>query len=274
MTQEENMNEQYLEPRVARLETGLETLTRNVSEIAISMRENTTAINGKIDGLAIAVTQANAPKKTDWGLFISAIGLILALGAAVLIPLNSSTKDNKQQIEAYHSSMIEHQKLDMHRVGSARVDAVVKDMDLIRSDLVKRDTELDNKIQKETQLMTGLLAANIEALDKRLQIEMGLKNEIVMANIKGNAVSIAAHERQDELEQKLAAAELRVVKEKNDLYIEKLFGRVQELEKERIKVADNEHAELMLWRQKAMGLSSPNAVVPLMTREAAPEIKK
>ena len=54
---------------------------------------------------------------------------------------------------------------------------------------------------------------------------------------------------------------------KNDLYIEKLFGRVVEFEKERIKIADNEHAELMLWRQKAMGLTSPDAVVPLVKRE-------
>ena len=258
-----DQNDRHLEPRVARLETGLEVLTRNVSEMVVSIRENANTTNQKIDSLVVAVTTAQAPKKTDWSLFISIGFFILALGSAVFWPLNKGVQDNKDSIVRNHESMVEHQKLDMHPVGMAKVEALMKDLDMTRGELVKRDADLDMKIQKETQLMTSLLSANIEALDKRFQVEVGLKNDLVVAAMK-------SHDRQDELEQKLAAAELRVVKEKNDLFLEKLFGRVVTLEQERTKSADREHDELMMWRQKAMGLSSPNAVVPLMTREAAP----
>ena len=66
---------------------------------------------------------------------------------------------------------------------------------------------------------------------------------------------------------KLVESESKGVQKYNELYIEKLFGRVQSLENERIKVSDKEHDELMQWRQKAMGLTSPEAVVPLVSRE-------
>ena len=266
-----DQNESHLEPRVARLETGLETLTRNVSEMAISMREGSAATNQKIDNLVVAVTQANAPKKTDWSLFISIGFFILALGSAVFWPLNKQGQDNRDALQRHEQVMAEHMKLDMHPVGMAKVESLIKDVDINRAEMTKRDEALDNKIQRETQLMTDLITAKLVAMDQRLQVEMGLKNDLVVANQKSIENGMKAHERQDELEGKLAAAELRVVKEKNDLYVDKLFGCVQELEKERIKISDNEHAELMAWRQKAMGLSSPNATVPLLTREAVPD---
>jgi hypothetical protein len=269
-----NMTEQshpdyHLEPRVAKLEVGLDRLTDTVKDLAGIVRSQGEATERGMQALTVAVTQAQAPKKTDWGLFISAIGLILALGAAVLIPINNATNDNKARTEAYHQSMVEHMKLDMHPVGQAKVDALTKEVEVNRAEMAKRDEVLDTKIQKETQLMTDLISARLEALDKRLQVEMGLKAEIIAAKMQCGAADLKAHERQDELEKQLANAELRVIKEKNDLYVDKLFGRVQELERERIKIADNEHAELMLWRQKAMGLSTPNAVVPLVPREAS-----
>ena len=98
---EKNMNDinpAHLEPRVARLEVGLETLTRNVSEMATSIRENANATNAKIDQLAIAVTQAAAPKKTDWSMIISACLLMMAIGSAVFWPLNQTSQNNKQDI--------------------------------------------------------------------------------------------------------------------------------------------------------------------------------
>lgn len=199
------MSDTSLEPRVARLETGLEQLAKNVSEMATAVRENASSTNTKIDNLIVAVTQAQAPKKTDWGVFISAIGLIVALGAAVLIPLNNATQDNKQAIEKYHESMVDHMKLDMHPVGQAKVDALVREVEVNRAEMAKRDEQLDIKIQKETQLMTDLLSARLEALDKRLQIEMGLKNDL--------------------FEQKIITA-----KDKYDLFFEKLYGRVMVLE--------------------------------------------
>jgi hypothetical protein len=264
----DTQNELHLEPRVARLESNLEALTKNIDGLTSNVNQLARTIEDKFSSLQIGLANANAPKATNWGLFISAVGLIFALGAAVLIPLNNATNDNKVRIDSYHQSMVEHQKLDMHPVGQARVDSLVKDLDSTKLDLLKRDSELDNKIQKETQLMTDLLSANISALDKRLQVEMGLKNDIVLSNQKDIINGIAAHEHADELERKIVETELKVVKEKNDLYIDKLFGRVQALENDRIKTYDKEHDELILWRQKAMGLSTPDAVVPLVKRDS------
>ena len=269
-----NKPEVYLEPRVAKLEVGLDRLTDDVRNLALVVREQGTQMEGEIQKLVVAVTQAAGPRATNWGNIIAAVGVALAVGSAIFYPLNQTTQENKIAIERYHTSMVEHQKLDMHPVGQTRIDALVKDVDITKADLVRRDSELDTKIQKETQLMTSLVSANLEALDKRLQMEMSLKNDLIFANQKAADAALKSHEREDDVRRELAAAELKVVKEKNDLYIEKLFGRVQALEAERTKVADNEHAELMQWRQKAMGLSSPNAVVPLMTREAAAEPTK
>jgi hypothetical protein len=267
-------HESHLEPRVARLETGLETLTRNVSEMAVSIRENANATNQKIDGLIVAVTNAQAPRMTDWSLFLSIGFFILALGSAVFWPLNKTAQDNKDAIGAVQQKFESHLTLPAHPLAQAKIDALTKEVEVNRAEMAKRDEQLDTKIQRETQLMTDLLSARLEGLDKRLQVEMGLKNEIISAKLQCMTAGAAVHEHADELERKIAEAELRVIKEKNDLYIEKLFGRVVTLEQERTKVADNEHAELMQWRQKAMGLSAPDAYVPLVQRGGVVEPKK
>ncbi len=204
-----NMTEQHpdyhLEPRVAKLEVGLDRLTDTVKDLAGIVRSQGEATERGMQALTVAVTQAQAPKKTDWGLFISAVGLILALGAAVLIPINNATNDNKYRLESYHQSMVEHMKLDMHPVGMAKTEALIKDVDINRAEMAKRDEQLDNKIQKETQLMTDLVTAKIVALDLRIQSEMGLKDQL--------------------LEQKIQTA-----KDKYDLFFDKLYGRVAVLE--------------------------------------------
>jgi len=171
-----DMNEIHLEPRVAKLETGLETLTRNVSELAAVMRENAVATNTKIDNLIVSVTQAQAPKKTEWGVLISAFGLILALGAAVLVPLNNSTQENKNMIEACHQVLVKHMELDMHPVGCAKVQALEKAVSLHDSAIETKVGALDLKLQKETSLALEASDTKIADLDLRVQREFNLLN--------------------------------------------------------------------------------------------------
>lgn len=98
-----NNNHTYLEPRVAKLETGLEILTRDVSSLAGIVREQGRNIEGEIQKLAVAVTQAAAPKKTDWATLISLAFLIIALGSAVFYPLNSQVQEMKiKDVEIEH----------------------------------------------------------------------------------------------------------------------------------------------------------------------------
>lgn len=239
----------YLEPRVAKLETSMERLTDDVRDLANIVRTQGTTMEGEIQKLVVAVTQASGPRKTDWSVVISAVLLVMAIGSAVFWPLNQTTQDSKTRIEAYHQSMVEHQKMDMHPVGEAKIQVLVKDIDITKLELIKRDADLDIKIQKETQLMTDLLAARLTALDNRLQMEMNLKNQIIQTELTSFGL-------------------------KQDQFNDKIYGRVVSLEAERIKTADKEHDELMLWRQKAMGLSSTDSVVPLIKRDSILEQKK
>lgn len=227
-----------LEPRVAKLEVGLDRLTEDVRDLAGVVRTQGAQVEQEIQKLVVAVTQAAGPKKTDWGVLIAAGGLVLAIGGAAFWPLNQQVQDNKAQIAAYHQSMVEHQKMDNHPVGAALVQRL------------------------EEQIKTHI--ANNER-ELKAHIEMD-KNEFDSLH-KCFAEQMAAHEKLALAQHQLIEAKSAGIQAKNDLYIDKLFGRVVELEKERIKIADNEHAELMLWRQKAMGLTSPDAVVPLVKRE-------
>jgi hypothetical protein len=100
--------EAHLEPRVAKLETGLEMLTRDVASLAQIVRDQGNNIERQIRDLAIGVTQAAAPKKTDWQTLIASAMLIMALGSAVFWPLNQTAENNKNEIEKLH------QKFDAH----------------------------------------------------------------------------------------------------------------------------------------------------------------
>ena len=88
---------QPLEPRVAALEVGLDRLTADVKDLAAVVRVQGQTVRAEIQKLIVAVTQAQAPRRTDWGTVILGCMFILSLGAAVLVPLNNSMQDNKSK---------------------------------------------------------------------------------------------------------------------------------------------------------------------------------
>ena len=235
----DNRPEFYLEPRVAKLEVGLDRLTDDVRNLAVVVREQGSQMEGEIQKLVVAVTQAAGPRKTDWGVIVAGLGLVLAIGSAVFYSLNQTTQDNKIAIEKYHESMVEHMKLDMHPVGLA---------------LVKRlEEQLNTHIQNNAKEFTDHVAMDAK------------ENEELRSYFKEQ---LACSSKFTEAKIALAEAKSEGVQKYNELYIDKLFGRVQVLEQERFKIADKEHDELMLWRQKAMGLSLPEGFVPLVSRES------
>ena len=235
------LQDSHLEPRVARLETGLETLIRNVNDMAIAMRENVTATNQKIDALVVAVTQAQAPKKTDWSLLLSIGFFILALGSAVFWPLNKTSQDNKTELTALEQKFDAHLTLPGHPLSQAKVEGLQKDIDQRWSTYILQYKELDDKIQRETTLMNELVTTKLQALDERIQKEFNLKNETFTATMSA-AVN------------------------KQDLINQRYFERILRLEEYNALQVSKEQDELRQWRQKAMGLSTPDAVVPLVPR--------
>ena len=222
----------HLEPRVARLEVGLETLTKNVSDLTITIRDNNLEVSRQLAALQVSVTTAAGPKRTDWGVILTAIGLILAIGAAVFVPINNSTKDNKDAIMKVQDTMAEHIKLNLHPVGQALVQRLEEQIiahtllnDRAMKEHAERDTEefnaLDKKLQLEYSLVNANLAAQTAALDVRLQKEFGL-------------------------------TQLR-----ND-------ARFNKLEADDLAQRDLDQQELRQWRAKANGLSAPASTVPLI----------
>lgn len=210
----------HLEPRVAKLELGMERLTDDVRDLAQVVRSQGSQMEQEIQKLVIAVTQAAGPRKTDWSTIIAGIMLILALAGAAFWPLNQQVQDLKTQQNASIQAQVEHQKMDNHPVGAALVQRL------------------------EEQLKTYIDANQKQNDTLRLEFQ------------KDMIFSKAACEEN-----------IKSIREKYDMWLDKLSEHVVKLQEHNEKIADEERAELHQWRQKAMGLSSPDAIVPLVRRD-------
>lgn len=109
----------HLEPRVAKLEVGLDRLTEDVRSLAGIVRDQGANVEKQLQSLTIAVTQAQAPRKTDWNIVISGGLLIMALGSAVFWPLNQTENNNKDAIDRLTVKFEQHENLDEHPVGKS-----------------------------------------------------------------------------------------------------------------------------------------------------------
>lgn len=138
-----------LEPRVAKLEVGLDRLTEDVRDLAGVVRSQGSRMEGEIQKLVVAVTQASGPRKTDWPTIISAIMLMMAIGSAVFWPLNQTAQNNKTDLEHLTRDFERHQQLDNHPVGAAIVDRIEREAKT-RSDSHAHEMELlDSRLQDE-----------------------------------------------------------------------------------------------------------------------------
>jgi len=223
----------HLEPRVVKLEAGLDILTKNVTDLTTAVRENAISLDSKLERLTVAVTEAAAPKKTDWSTIIAAVMMVLAVGAAALIPLNNTSQDNKTTIEKNHTTMIEHQKLDMHPVGWALVQRIE---DQLKTHILNNEKEFKSHVDNDEK--------EIERIITHYHEELTFLRE----NFEN---------------------QLKAAKDRNDQFNDKIYSRVVKLEDQNKFDSEREKDELQMWRQKAMGLSTPNAVVPLVPRDSS-----
>lgn len=231
-------NNIHLEPRVAKLEAGLEILTKSVSELTMAVRDNNSSMEEKIERITVAVTQAQAPKKPDYSLFVSIAFLILALGSAVFWPLNKTGQDNKDELHTVVQKFEAHQQLNLHPVGSALLQRVEEQLQLhnqANETMMKSHIEYDNRQFTE--------------LDKKLQQEYSLMDRTTEVRMAG-------------LETKMTQ------------FNDKIYGRVLVLEQQLREKDAKDLDELRAWRNKASGLSSPTMAVPLIPKEIVPEVKK
>lgn len=121
----------YLEPRVAKLEVGMERLTDDVRNLAIVVREQGNQVEQEIQKLVVAVTQAAGPRKTEWSTIIAAAMLVLAIGAAAFWPLNQTVQEQKVFLSTISQKIEDHSKIENHPVGVAlinRLEYQIKDV--------------------------------------------------------------------------------------------------------------------------------------------------
>jgi hypothetical protein len=217
-----NPRDPSLEPRVAKLEVGLERLTEDVRSLASVVRDQGATVEKQLSELTVAVTQAAGPRKTDWSVIISAVLLIMAIGSAAFWPLNQTVQENKVAIETLNQSFQNHGQLMLHPVGQA---------------LVQR---LELQLKDHVDL-------------NRREMESHLTDAREMHSMIGQNVT-----KQLEYVQRIHDLELKGLKEKVDLHNDRIYGRVVKLEDQERMEAERDRDELQAWRMKAMGLEIPS----------------
>ena len=155
-----NMEQQtpsaHLEPRVAKLEVGLDRLTEDVRSLAGIVRDQGANVEKQLQSLTVAVTQAQAPRKTDWNIVISGGLLIMALGSAVFWPLNQTGQNNKDAIERLTMKFEQHEAIPMHPVGQALMQHLEARVAIIEEQH-RQDAERDkNELQVLRDKAMGL----------------------------------------------------------------------------------------------------------------------
>ena len=111
----------HLEPRVVKLELGMERLTDDVRDLAQTVRTQGNQVEQEIQKLVVAVTQASGPKKTDWGTIIAGLALIMVVGSAIFWPLNQTSQESKVSINRIEQKHDDHVKVSNHPVGEALI---------------------------------------------------------------------------------------------------------------------------------------------------------
>lgn len=189
MIEEETPRPNHLEPRVAKLEAGLEILTKDVATLASITREQGKNLEHEIQKLTVAVTQASGPRKTDWQTILSAIMLIMAIGSAIFWPLNQTAQNNKNENEALAVKFEEHQKLNLHPVGQALLQRV--------------EEQLKTHVTDNARQMKDHIDENVKAfgaLNDKFRRELSLSQDMTQHRLSVLENSVAARTAADERE--------------------------------------------------------------------------
>lgn len=204
----QSYNPVYLEPRVAKLEVGMERLTDDVRNLAIVVREQGTQVEQEIQKLVVAVTQAAGPRKTEWSTIIAGVMLVLAIGSAAFWPMNQTLQDNKANIQSMQIKIDDHSKIANHPVGEALI----------------------NRLESRLQVNMDWTAKEHDSLKSHFNDEL---NEL----------------------SNFYDSKFTALTEKMNLYNDRLYNRIVELEKRNLSDDERKRDELDRWRHKAMGLT-------------------
>jgi hypothetical protein len=154
-------------------------------------------MEGEIQKLVVAVTQAAGPRKTDWQTIFAAIALILAIGSAAFWPMSQTLQENKVSIQSLEQKYADHSKAANHPVGDALIQRLEEQLKTheewgernheiiqtqIKENSITFQKQLDEKLealQERTTFSIDKLYSRIIELENQshLDIERG-KNEL------------------------------------------------------------------------------------------------
>ena len=146
----------HLEPRVAKLEVGLDRLTEDVRSLAGIVRDQGSNVEKQLQSLTIAVTQAQAPRKTDWNIIISGGLLVMALGSAVFWPLNQTGQNNKDSIDRLTVKFEQHENLSEHPVGQVMIQQMDKRIAILEEQAIRESDRNKDELQVLRDKTMGL----------------------------------------------------------------------------------------------------------------------
>jgi len=177
--------EPELRTRIAVVERDLTTLTTDVRDLMKVVRD-----------LATTVTEAKAPRRVDWfplvGAAMSAIVLIMAIGSAVIVPLNGEVNALKATQYRQRDRFDTHSMLPLHPVGASKVENLER-LSLLLTEQLRQNLETltkqlaahviderheneirDTATKREIELTHAVISTRVADLDMRLQKEFGL----------------------------------------------------------------------------------------------------
>lgn len=152
-----------LEPRITRLETEIEAISRDLTVLTGDIRQFSSNVSKQSENydkqlreLSIAVTSALGPRKTDWGVIVSCVGLVMAIGTAALSPLYIKMNSIDHFSIRTAAELRNHELLDMHPVALEKLKSIKHNI-----------SALDKKLQKESRLLIATVNERSQSLEKQ-----------------------------------------------------------------------------------------------------------
>ena len=178
----DTMEQDTLTSRVSTLETQLSNLgdvvhdfisssTENFRQLREQMSRGQNDTQEKLGQLAITVSKISVPRGADPNTLIQLGLLILAVGSIIFATLGQRITSIESVNENQTALFAAHEKLPLHPVGQARIDALEKRIDKQERDTTSAIEHLDLKLQKEYELMNATVDSRIRELDDRVQRE-------------------------------------------------------------------------------------------------------
>jgi uncharacterized protein HemX len=170
-----------LEPRVATIESELKSLTRDVGILTKDVRDLVGAVKEQSDNydaqlrkLTVDLVGASGPRPMNWGVLLNGVGLSLAIGAAVFYPMQFRITELSERADSFMAEFRAHEKLTLHPVGTAKVDALDRLVQEEATNLEKELADLRKSIDEirlegspAMQVQIALMESRIAALMDR-----------------------------------------------------------------------------------------------------------